>query len=276
MMSEKKIMGKNKKVIIAACIAALAAIAATAGILLHNPLDVKKDVFTVEYGQPISTDAADYLKKDVDQEVVKETKVTYKEDKAEGTDYDKCGEYLVTLAYKDKTAEVTVAVKDTTKPEFNATADAGIETIEGVELDFAGLVTASDLSGAEVSFDASGVDLNTAGEYVLKATAKDGAGNKTKKDIKVTVAAAPKNMSGSDVAVDPSTGKVTVTAKVQSKTSASPSGKGSGSSGSSSSSGSGGTGSNSISVKTENQGYINGESGNTWESSDWFDLPEGW
>ena len=271
MMLGKKIMGKNKKVVISACVIAAIAMAATAGFLLHNPLDVKKDAFTVEYGQPISTDAADYLKKDIDQEIIKETKVTYKEDKAEGTDYNKCGEYRITLAYKNKTAEATVVVKDTTKPEFNATADAGIETIEGVELDFAGLVTASDLSGAEVTFDAAGVDLNTAGEYVLKATARDGAGNKAKKDIKITVAAAPKNMSGSDVAVDPSTGKVKVTAKVPAKASSSSSGKGSGSSGSSS-----GSGNNSISVTTENQGYINGESGNTWESSDWFDLPEGW
>ena len=37
----------------------------------------------------------------------------------------------------------------------------GIDTIEGVDLNFNELITVTDLSPAEVSFDASGVDLKT-------------------------------------------------------------------------------------------------------------------
>ena len=124
---------------------------------------------------------------------------------------------------------------------FNATATAGIDTIEGVDLNFNELITVTDLSPAEVSFDASGVDLKTPGTYTLKATAKDKAGNEATKDVTVTVAKKPANMSGSSVSVDSKTGKVTVQSKSRSSSSGSKSYSSSKGSSSSSSKGSGGS-----------------------------------
>ena len=201
----------KKKVIIATVAIAVIAVGASAAVMLSNPLKLQKETVNVEFGQKISTDAKDYLKKSVDPDIVKNTKVSYKKNPVDGQDYDKTGEYKVKLKYKNKEKDVTVKVADTTEPQFNATADAGIDTIEGVELNFAELITASDLSSAKVTFEnIKDINLNAAGEYTLKAIAKDKAGNKAKKNIKITVAAKPDGMSGSEIVVDPATGKVTV------------------------------------------------------------------
>lgn len=206
-------VNKKKVIIATVAIAVIAVGAIAAAILLHNPLKLQKNVVNVEFGQKISTDAKDYLKKSVDPDIVKNTKVSYKKNPVDGQDYDKTGEYEVKLKYKNKEKDVTVKVADTTEPQFNATADAGIDTIEGVELNFAELITASDLSSAKVTFEnIKDINLNAAGEYTLKAIAKDKAGNKAKKNIKITVAAKPDGMSGSEVSVDPATGKVSVKA----------------------------------------------------------------
>ena len=271
MENTKKKLSKKQKITIAVAVIVIAG-AAVAAVLLHNPLKTKKDTFDLEYGQAISTEAKTYLKKDVDKDIIKNTKVTYKANPVEGQDYDQIGEYVLTLKYGKKTAEVTVNVQDTTKPEFNATADAGIETIEGVELNFEELITASDLSGAEVSFDTSGVDLTKAGTYTLKATAKDGAGNEADKEIKIIVAAKPANMTGSSVTVDSKTGKVSVSAKTSSKSSGSSSSSSSGTS--KKSSGSSGN-SNTSQSKGSSSGYIPG-SGHKYEESDWEEWNGSW
>ena len=259
----------TKKLLIAAAIVVVIAGGISAAILLHNPLKLQKDTVNVEFGQQISTDAKDYLAKDVDKDIVKSTKATYKKNPVEGQEYDRIGEYTVKLKYKSKEKDVTVKVADTTAPEFNATASAGIDTIEGVDLNFAELITVTDLSPAEVNFDASGVDLKTPGTYTLKAVAKDKAGNEAAKDITVTVAKKPANMSGSSVSVDSKTGKVTVQSKSSSSASRSSSSKSSGSKSYSSSKGSSGFsskgsgGSSSGGLKKGDSGYING-SGHKW------------
>ena len=207
---ERKITKKTKVLIAVAAVIVIAA-GISVAVMLSNPLKLQKETVNVEFGQKISTDAKDYLKKSVDPDIVKNTKVSYKKNPVDGQDYDKTGEYKVKLKYKNKEKDVTVKVADTTEPQFNATADAGIDTIEGVELNFAELITASDLSSAKVTFEnIKDINLNAAGEYTLKAIAKDKAGNKAKKNIKITVAAKPDGMSGSEVVVDPATGKVTV------------------------------------------------------------------
>ena len=151
MENVEKRLSKKAKIIIAVAVAAVVCAEAVAGVLLYNPLKLKKDTVTVEFGQHISLEASTYLKKDVDKSIVKNTKVTYKAKPVEGQSYDQIGDYTVKLKYEDKTKEVKVSVVDTTKPEFCATADAGIDTIAGVELDLTKLITATDLSGAEVT-----------------------------------------------------------------------------------------------------------------------------
>lgn len=275
MEKEKKTLTRKKKIIIAAVAVVLVACGVTAGIILHNPLKLQKEEITIEFGQPISTDSKTYLKKDVDKDIIKNTKVTYKSNPVEGKEYDQVGDYTVKLKYKNKEKEVKVSVKDTTAPEFNATAIAGIETIEGVELKFNELITATDLSGAEVTFDTAGVDLKKAGTYTLSAVAKDKYGNESAKDIKITVKEKPANMSGSEVSVDSKTGKVTVKSKTYSsnKSSGSSNKKYSGSKKSSGSSGSKGYGSSKPN-SGPSSGKIDGN--HSWESSGWEDWDGSW
>lgn len=268
---EKKLTKKNKLLIAAAIVVVIAA-GISAAVLLHNPLKLQKDTVKVEFGQQISTDAKDYLAKDVDKDIVKNTKVTYKKKPVDGQSYDQIGDYTVTLKYKSKEKEVAVKVEDTTAPEFNATASAGIDTIEGVDLNFAELITVTDLSPAEVNFDTSEVNLSKAGTYTLKAVAKDKAGNEAAKDITVKVAAKPANMTGSTVTVDKSTGKVSVQAK-SSRSKSSASAKSSRSSSSSSTKSS--SGRTTVKVKKNGEGYIKGNGGK-WESYDSFDWPSDW
>lgn len=270
---EKKLTKKSKMLIAAAAVVIVAG-GVAAAVLLHNPLKLQKETVNVEFGQQISTDAKDYLAKDVDKDIVKNTKVSYKKNPAEGQSYDKTGEYKVTLKYKSKEKEVTVKVADTTAPEFNATASAGIDTIEGVNLNFAELITVTDLSPAEVNFDTSGVDLSKAGTYTLKAVAKDKAGNESAKDITVKVAEKPANMTGSSVTVDKSTGKVSVQAKSKSSSSASASSKASGRSAKSSGTKSSGKGKSTVKVDTHYGGQIG--DGGWYEKSDSFDWPSDW
>lgn len=277
---ERKIT-KKKKVLIAVAAVIVIAAGISAAVMLSNPLKLQKETVNVEFGQKISTDAKDYLKKSVDPDIVKNTKVSYKKNPVDGQDYDETGEYKVKLKYKNKEKDVTVKVADTTEPQFNATADAGIDTIEGVELNFAELITASDLSSAKVTFEnIKDINLNAAGEYTLKAVAKDSAGNKAKKNIKITVAAKPDGMSGSEVVVDPATGKVTVQTTYGTESAGGYNSNGSYNGGSGTSSGNGNvssstSGNGSISVEG---GYYGGEiaPGRWSEYGDEFVWPEDW
>ena len=271
---ERKITKKTKVMIAAAAVIVIVA-GISAAVVLSNPLKLQKETVNVEFGQKISTDAKDYLKKSVDQDIVKNTKVSYKKDQVDGQDYDKTGEYKVKLKYKNKEKDVTVKVADTTAPKFNATADAGIDTIEGVELDFSKLITASDLSSVKVTFEnIKDINLNAAGEYTLKAIAKDKAGNKAKKNIKITVAAKPDGMSGSEVVVDPATGKVTIQTTYDTESAGGYNGNGSYASGSSNASGSA-SGSSGVDV---GGGYYGGEiaDGRWSEYGDEFVWPDDW
>ncbi len=275
---ERKITKKTKVLIAVAAVIVIAA-GISAAVMLSNPLKLQKETVNVEFGQKISTDAKDYLKKSVDPDIVKKTKVSYKKNPAEGQEYDKIGKYTLDLKYGDKTKQVIVEVADTTAPEFNATAE--IDTIEGVDLDFTSLITATDLSGATVDFkNMKDVDLKVAGEYTLKAVAKDKAGNKAKKDIKIKVAAKPANMTGSDVSVDPATGKVSVKANTYAasdNTGTSTSGGGNSYNNGYSSSASAGTSATTGGVDTGEWHYGGEIPGGGWaEYGDEFVWPDDW
>lgn len=259
-MTEKRTV--NKKVILIICII-IAIVVAAVLVVSYNPLKVKSDTFNVEYGEIISTDASTYLKDDVDPAVVKGTEVTHNGNKEDGKEYDKVGEYPVTLTYENKTSEVVVIVSDNTKPVFNEVNE--IDSITGVELNFAELITATDLAGCEVTFNTEDFNKDKAGTYTVKAIAEDTNGNKAKKDIKITVAEAPVAASADvDVSVDKETGKVVVRQKTTSKSSTS----------SSSSSSYYDKKSNTLYVEDKEHGDIG--DGRTWDSSDWVPLPEGW
>ena len=187
------------------------------GILWHEnmnkSLDLKSKKIEVEYGEQISLDPTFYLKKSVDRDVIKRTKVTYESDLEEGKEYDKIGRYTVRLSYEDEVAKVKVTVRDTKKPRFNKIS--AFETFTDVYSEWSQYISAEDLSKTEVRIDDTDVDISTAGEYTLKAEAEDASGNKAEKEIKVTVNARPADMVDYTIGVDENESLVVVTAIIE-------------------------------------------------------------
>ena len=187
------------------------------GILWHEnmnkSLDLKSKKIEVEYGEQISLDPTFYLKKSVDRDVIKRTKVTYESNLEEGKEYDKIGNYTVRLSYEDEVAKVRVTVRDTKKPKFNKIS--AFETFTDVDIEWSQYISAEDLSKTEVRIDDTDVDISTAGEYTLKAEAEDASGNKAEKEIKVTVNARPADMVDYTIGVDENESLVVVTAIIE-------------------------------------------------------------
>ena len=187
------------------------------GILWHENmnknLDLKSKKIEVEYGEQISLDPTFYLKKSVDRDVIKRTKVTYESNLEEGKEYDKIGRYTVRLSYEDEVAKVKVTVRDTKKPQFNKIS--AFETFTDVDIEWSQYISAEDLSKTEVRIDDTDVDISTAGEYTLMAEAEDASGNKAEKEIKVTVNARPADMVDYTIGVDENESLVVVTAIIE-------------------------------------------------------------
>lgn len=187
------------------------------GILWHEnmnkSLDLKSKKIEVEYGEQISLDPTFYLKKSVDRDVIKRTKVTYESNLEEGKEYDKIGRYTVRLSYEDEVAKVKVTVRDTKKPRFNKIS--AFETFTDVDIEWSQYISAEDLSKTEVRIDDTDVDISTAGEYTLMAEAEDASGNKAEKEIKVTVNARPADMVDYTIGVDENESLVVVTAIIE-------------------------------------------------------------
>lgn len=187
------------------------------GILWHENmnknLDLKSKKIEVEYGEQISLDPTFYLKKSVDRDVIKRTKVTYESNLEEGKEYDKIGRYTVRLSYEDEVAKVKVTVRDTKKPQFNKIS--AFETFTDVDIEWSQYINAEDLSKTEVRIDDTDVDISTAGEYTLKAEAEDASGNKAEKEIKVTVNARPADMVDYTIGADENENLVVVTAIIE-------------------------------------------------------------
>lgn len=187
------------------------------GILWHEnmnkSLDLKSKKIEVEYGEQISLDPEFYLKKSVDGDVIKRTKVTYEGDLEEGKEYDKIGRYTVRLSYEDEVAKVRVTVRDTKEPQFNKIS--AFETFTDVNIEWSQYISAEDLSKTEVRIDDTDVDISTAGEYTLKAEAEDASGNKAEKEINVTVRIRPADMVDYTIGVDENESLVVVTAIIE-------------------------------------------------------------
>lgn len=152
----------------------------------------KKDI-VVEYGNTIQYSFDDLIQtKDKDQlkEIKKETKITDNIKKEDQKDYPAIGKYTINIKYKDQKLKKKVIVKDTTPPIFNETNE--ISFVEGTEnYDFNQTIKATDLSNVDLQYDMSSLDINKAGDYQMKAIAKDSSGNQTEKTITVHIQAKP-------------------------------------------------------------------------------------
>ena len=105
---KKKKFGRAAKI----GVLALILVATAVGFSFGNPdLTLKskyeKGIVKVDYGTPVSTDVKTYVDfsraSDKDKKyILKNTKIKYDGDKVEGTDYDKVGEYNLTIYFEDK------------------------------------------------------------------------------------------------------------------------------------------------------------------------------
>ena len=154
-------------------------------------LKVKNEV-SVELGNPISTNVADYLDMEKTDEkekdkILAETKVEIiEEKKVDGKDYQQIGDYKVKLTYAKEEAEVNVKVVDTTKPVFKDFKDT-VDTYKDVKIDFVKLYKADDLSKVTITADDSKVDYTKEGGYKAIVTATDESNNAETKEVVVNV-----------------------------------------------------------------------------------------
>ncbi|WP_305113355.1 hypothetical protein [Thomasclavelia cocleata] len=278
---------KTKK-ITAICIVVALVIACVGGIIYATrdktpSLVLKKDKFTVEYGEAFNTDFKTlvdtknlneedihYLQHNVKiksnvknevETVINQDGTTSEKDKG----YAKVGDYKITLTYKNKDITVAVKVKDTVAPEL--TVPENVEIVQGTDLatfDFKSLITATDLAQLnDVQIDHSTVDVNNPAEYTAKASIEDINKNKTEKEFKVTVVATDPNVeTKTEIITDPATGQkksvVTTKPKINTTTSSSTN---NGSSSSSSSNNSSNSGSSKPSTGGSTSGSTGGSSG---------------
>ncbi|MFR8649691.1 MAG: N-acetylmuramoyl-L-alanine amidase [Faecalibacillus sp.] len=154
----------------------------------------KKDI-VVEYGNTVQYSFDDLIQtKDIDKdqlkEIKKETKITDNIKKEDQKDYPAIGKYTINIKYQDQKLKKKVVVKDTTPPVFNETNE--VSFVEGTEnYDFNQTIKATDLSNVDLQYDMSSLDINKAGDYQMKAIAKDSSGNQTEKTITVHIQAKP-------------------------------------------------------------------------------------
>lgn len=152
-----------------------------------SKLELKKETFKVEYGEVVSTNAKEYLVKDTEKEVIKDTKVKFKKlENEKDKEFPAIDEYKGTATYKEEKVSFTVKVEDTIAPEFVDFSEV-IEVEQGYSEDIATKFKATDLSEVTIKADTSKVDFNVVGEYEIKVTAKDKYKNKTTKTAKVKV-----------------------------------------------------------------------------------------
>ena len=158
-----------------------------------NVLKLKQDQFIVEYGDSIYLDKRDYLKEDINNDIISNTEVEILGDKKyeAGKEYFAVGDYQIQLTYEDEKIQTQVTVKDTTIPILNIPAT--IEIPKNTDLskyDFKSLITASDLSQlTDLKFDTSKVDMTKKGEYQATVSVEDSSKNKAEKTFTIKVVA---------------------------------------------------------------------------------------
>lgn len=185
---------KDKKVITGLVIGVIAIIGIIVFALMSmnsSDLKLKDKEAIVEYGQPVSKEASDYLDFDkVDNakkdDILAKAKLDLTIENEAEKEYASIGEYKATITYNKDKAEFTIIVKDTTAPTFKDFKNS-IEAAKDVKPDYSKLYVAEDLSEVNVSCDDANVKYDTVGEYKATLKATDTSKNETSKEITVKV-----------------------------------------------------------------------------------------
>lgn len=151
--------------------------------------------FDLEIGEDIPDSITEYvdtasLSAEDAKFVVENSEVLYDGESANGKKFSDAGEHTVTLMYNGRQyRKYKINVTDLLPPDINVTKT--LYTFIGMPLDESemdNMFTATDNSGkVKLSIKKPEVDYNKAGEYKVKAVAKDPSGNKSKATAKVVV-----------------------------------------------------------------------------------------
>lgn len=147
----------------------------------------------IEYGQPLSSNALDYLNVDKsNKDAVNLAEIDFSGVKlAENKKYPSLGEHTIVIKSNDESHKVLISVKDTTKPAFKDFKEE-VEFVRDCKVsaeEFSKMFTAEDLDTTTVTVDDSKVDYTKEGEYSATVKAIDGSKNEVTQDIKVKITA---------------------------------------------------------------------------------------
>lgn len=247
-----KYLNSKKKRIIVGCVTGVIALGCGAGIVYATRettpnLKLNKEKWIIEYGdsfnpdfntlvntKDLNKDEKNHLQKNIKiksniendfETIINEDGSTKEKDRG----FAKVGDYKVDLIYEDEIKTIKIIVKDSKAPEV--TVPETVEVLQGTDLatfDFKSLINATDLAQLnDIQIDYSTVDINTPGEYAVKASVEDVNKNKTEKEFKVIVTA-PIAVAADEVVVQEEVtnpdGTKTVKNTVKKKTDASSSG----------------------------------------------------
>lgn len=185
---------KRKKIIISIGTIGIVAIGIGGYMFLtQNDLVLKDKEMVIEYGQPLSSNALDYLNVDKsNKDAVNLAEIDFSGVKlAENKKYPSLGEHTIVIKSNDESHKVLISVKDTTKPAFKDFKEE-VEFVRDCKVsaeEFSKMFTADDLDTTTVTVDDSKVDYTKEGEYVATVKAIDGSKNEVTQDIKVKITA---------------------------------------------------------------------------------------
>lgn len=185
---------KRKKIIISIGTIGIVAIGIGGYMFLtQNDLVLKDKEMVIEYGQPLSSNALDYLNVDKsNKDAVNLAEIDFSGVKlAENKKYPSLGEHTIVIKSNDESHKVLISVKDTTKPAFKDFKEE-VEFVRDCKVsaeEFSKMFTAEDLDTTTVTVDDSKVDYSKEGEYTATVKAIDGSKNEVTQDVKVKITA---------------------------------------------------------------------------------------
>lgn len=167
---------------------------------------------TVELGDPVSLNPADYLldvpSKDVLDDIQVDSplknepnKYTYNDFSqivtSYGEDYLALGTYSLTLDYKGEKYPIRLEVEDTVMPEFVSPAAVVTIPLGTTNFDFSDVYKTKDKDKVTLQVEGE-YDLNTVGVYPVTLVAEDGSGNSNTLEISINVLGNNRQIKASD------------------------------------------------------------------------------
>lgn len=195
-MNKKRVRLTTELLMIIICMSACIFLSGCAPTLSLNP-KYSYTSFGLELGQSIPCEIEEYVDftqlSEEDADFVRaNTEILYDDEAPDNKSFNNAGEHTLTIMYMGRQyRKYDITITDKIAPEFTKSAD--LYTFAGIPLDESEIDTmfaAEDNSGkVRIKIKKSSIDYSKAGKYVVKATAIDPSGNKTRTKAYVNVQA---------------------------------------------------------------------------------------